>query len=438
MVASNLAIAVALLGAPAAPDADVRVESGAELSHAARRVTMVHVDTHTQQLTQSVESQPDETTVETAVDDDGEENRDLPQDPAETVQQVATEESDTDPPEGAVGPDGEILVTAELEAPEGDPAEALNAATYEVVEAIDLALVEPLATAYDDGVPKPVRRGIRNFLRNLGEPINFLNFLLQLKPGKALKTAGRFVVNTTLGVGGLFNPAEKKFGLRYEQNGLANTLGYYGIGPGPYLYLPFIGSTTVRDLAGRIVDLSIIPAVAGKPFNDPLYTIPVASLNALEWRIETDDQIDAIRSRCNDPYSANRDIYLIQRQLEIDALRGKQSENLAELVERFEFNCDIDVLTSGEFAPDNAKEFVDNNTNLVEAAEEEEAFQAELDRRAQEAANASTSEEGDDRPEPDPATSGDVMIDEAAASGPAPQPEPEIRFVSEPQVQPVS
>ena len=334
--------------------------------------------------------------------------------------QVAAAEQGTVPQDqeqsGQAADDDQIVVTGEIGAPEGDPAEALNAATYEVVEAIDLAVVEPIAEAYDKGIPKPVRSGLRNVLRNLGEPINFLNFLLQFKPGRALKTLGRFTINTTLGIGGLFDPATKKFDLEYEQNGLANTLGYYGIGPGPYLYLPFIGSTTVRDLAGRIVDLSIIPAVAGRPFNRPIYTIPVATLNSLESRIETDDQIDAIRERCGDPYGANRDIYLIQRQLEIDALRGKQSDDLDELVDRLEFNCDIDILTAGGLTPDNPKQFVDRNTTLLGSQESGAVTSETVPAEGGAAIEASQTVEY-------PTTSGTSSV-------------PTIQFVSEPVVQP--
>ncbi|QKG70461.1 MlaA family lipoprotein [Erythrobacter mangrovi] len=242
------------------------------------------------------------------------------------------------------GPTGEtIVVTGGT--PEGDPAQQFNAATFETVQKIDEAVVAPLAEAYDEGVPKPIRSGLRNFLRNLGEPINFLNFMLQLKPGRAMKSLGRFAINTTIGVAGLFDPASKApFKLKHESNGLANTLAFYGVGPGPYLYLPFIGSTTVRDLFGRVVDLSIIPAVAGKPFNQPVYAISAGALNSLESRILIDEQIEAVRDQCGDAYSATRDIYLIGRQLEIDGLRGRESEELGELVERLKVNCDISVI----------------------------------------------------------------------------------------------
>lgn len=429
MIASNLAIAAALLGAPAAPDAEVRVETGGTLSSPARRVTIVHVDTASQQVTKVVEGTP--TADEADVASAPEPVAPVQEEPAAESQPrtEAVQEEQSETPQGDSNLDGDIIVTGEFEAPQGDPAEQLNAATYEVVEAIDLALVEPIAEAYDEGVPKPVRSGIRNFLRNLGEPINFLNFLLQLKPGKALKTVGRFAINTTVGIGGLFNPAEKQFGLKYEHNGLANTLGFYGIGPGPYLYLPFIGSTTVRDLAGQIVDLSIIPTVAGKPFNQPIYTIPVATLNGLESRIETDDQIDAIRQRCNDGYSANRDIYLIQRQLEIDELRGKRSDNLNELIARFEFNCDIEVLTAGRIVPGNRDEFVENNTTLLGEGEGVTA----------EEANEWGDEENKipvpEAPVEPPAESDGETQTEMQKAKPAKAP---IEFVSRPVVQPSS
>src|SRR3546814_6026547 len=88
----------------------------------------------------------------------------------------------------------------------------------------------------------PVRDGLGNALRNISEPVNFLNFLLQFKIGKAAETLGRFVVNTTFGVGGLVDVAKTKpFNLPYRRNGFANTLGFYGVEPGPYFYLPLVG-----------------------------------------------------------------------------------------------------------------------------------------------------------------------------------------------------
>lgn len=217
-----------------------------------------------------------------------------------------------------------IIVTARPDSQPGDPMLQLNAQSFEVVQDVDEALVGPVAMAYKDAVPKPVRHGLRNFLRNLTEPIVALNFLLQLKPGKAAETVGRFAINSTIGIGGLFDVAKRDpFKLPYRRNGFANTLGYYGVEPGAYLFLPLIGPTTVRDLAGGVVDGLMLPTVVGAPFNDPYYTLPAATLSALQGRIQIDEQLNALRNQSGDPYMAARDFYLKRRQAEIDALKGK-------------------------------------------------------------------------------------------------------------------
>lgn len=217
-----------------------------------------------------------------------------------------------------------IIVTARPDSEPGDPMLQLNAQSYEVVQDVDEALVGPVAMAYKDAVPKPVRHGLRNFLRNLTEPIVALNFLLQLKPGKAAETVGRFAINSTIGIGGLFDVARRDpFKLPYRRNGFANTLGYYGVEPGAYLFLPLIGPTTVRDLVGGTIDGLLLPTVVGAPFNDPYFTLPAATLSALQGRIQIDEQLNALRTQSRDPYIAARDFYLKRRKAEIDALKGK-------------------------------------------------------------------------------------------------------------------
>lgn len=425
---SSVAMVAAMMGSQAIASPDAQVEAEGLQTGGAPRVTAVFIDTRRGEVIETVARQsqsdpaPQEEHVHPAIAQTSEV---APTGPAEVPPEESLEATPPDalPPEEVDAEDNsasedQIVVSGEIgRTPKGDPAEQLNAATYKVVQAVDEAVVEPIAEVYDEGIPKPIRKGLGNFLSNLGEPINFLNFLLQLKPGKALKSAGRFVINTTVGVAGLFDVASKKpFNLEHESNGLANTLGFYGIGPGPYLYLPFIGSTTVRDLFGRVVDLSIIPAVAGKPFNNPYYAIPVGALTSLESRIEIDDQIDAIRERCGDPYSATRDLYLIQRQIEIDGLRGKTSRNLEEMIDRLEFNCDIEILSSAPGAADSA-EFAAEQTTLLAPDDAEAVSQAAAMPVEQEVEPA--------------------VVEEAAPIVEEPAPEPEIRFVSEEVVQPL-
>ncbi|WP_327752844.1 VacJ family lipoprotein [Sphingobium sp. SJ10-10] len=221
---------------------------------------------------------------------------------------------------------GDIVVTGRTTPPPGDPMERLNMKSFETVQAVDKAVVEPVAKAYNKGLPKPVRKGFRNFFSNLQEPVVFLAYMLQFKPGKAMETVGRFTVNTTLGVAGLFDVAKRKpFFLPYRPNGLANVLGYYGVGPGPYMYLPIIGPTTLRDVIGDTVDKMVVPFAIGKPFNEPKYVIPATILNQLGQRAAFDETIQQIRDEEN-PYAFYRELYLNQRKAEIEALHGRKPE----------------------------------------------------------------------------------------------------------------
>jgi len=227
-----------------------------------------------------------------------------------------------------------IVVTARQGPPRGDPIAVVNEVSFIAVQAVDEAFVAPVAHGYEKGLPEPLRDGIHNALNNLDEPIVLLNFLLQLKIGKALETVGRFTINSTAGVAGLFDVAEKKpFKLPRRSNGLADTLGYYGVGPGPYIFLPLIGSTTVRDVIGRVVDLSLLPAAVGKPFTNPLVSASKGALSSIDDRIENDEILTRIQQSGN-PYAAMREYYLKRRQAEIDVLRGKRCNadiNLADL-----------------------------------------------------------------------------------------------------------
>ena len=220
--------------------------------------------------------------------------------------------------------ENEITVSAERGPPRSDPAQAINTVSYEAVQAVDKAIIGPVARGYKENLSKKVRRSIRNVINNLDEPIVFVNFLLQFKPGKAVETLGRFAINSTVGVVGIMDVAKKKpFNLPRRSNGLADTLGYYGVGPGPYLFLPLIGSTTVRDVFGRVIDLSLVPLTFGKPFNTPYYAVTKGGLSALDERAEFDEELQKIRESGN-PYAAQRTYYLNKRKAEILALHSKE------------------------------------------------------------------------------------------------------------------
>jgi phospholipid-binding lipoprotein MlaA len=206
----------------------------------------------------------------------------------------------------------------------GDPLVAINAESFAMTQAVDEAVVGPVARAYKDNLPRPVRNGLRNFLGNLREPIVAVNYLLQLRPGKAGETLGRFAINSTVGAAGLVDMAKRRpFNLPRRRNGFANTLGFYGVRPGPFFYMPLIGATTLRDLVGNGVDQVFGPLNTVAPFNQTGFVLPVATLSAVDNRAEFDEELEAIRAK-RDPYAASRKYYLDRRQAEIDALRGRK------------------------------------------------------------------------------------------------------------------
>lgn len=239
--------------------------------------------------------------------------------------------SSSEPPNNSAPSPDEIVVTGRGEPPPGDPLQDVNITSFQAVQSIDKAFVAPVADGYQKIVPEPVRDGVGNVLRNLSEPVNFLNFLLQFKIGKAAETLGRFAVNTTFGVGGLFDVAKTKpFDLPYRRNGFANTLGFYGVEPGPYFYLPLLGSTTLRDLAGNSIDLLVLPTAVGTPFNRTAYAVPTNVVRQLNDRIENDAEIERLQEESADPYVETRTLYLEMRQREIDALKGKNRDAVAD------------------------------------------------------------------------------------------------------------
>jgi phospholipid-binding lipoprotein MlaA len=231
-------------------------------------------------------------------------------------------------PDGHAGNGGEIVVSGRAPSP-ADPLVKLNYESYQAIQAVDKVLVGPVANAYKAVMPKPLRLGLRNFLRNLEEPVIALNFVLQIKPARAAKSVGRFTINSTVGVGGLFDVAKNKpFHLPYTPNGFANTFACYGIGPGPYFFLPLVGPTTLRDVIGVSLDRFLPPAVIGKPLNKPYYAIPANVIDSLNDRIEIDEQLNEIRDNSADPYVATRELYLRQRKAEIAAICPKKGEAL--------------------------------------------------------------------------------------------------------------
>jgi phospholipid-binding lipoprotein MlaA len=238
--------------------------------------------------------------------------------PVESALPTTTSQTDS------TDPGTDIVVVGRASPPPQDPLRALNIQSFEMIQAVDVAMIGPVAEGYEKTIPEPVRNGLRNVLQNLHEPVNFLNFLLQFKIGRAAHTLGRFAINTTIGVVGVFDMAKRRpFNLRYRPNGFANTLGFYGVKTGPFLFLPIIGPTTARDLVGYFIDRLLLPIAIGKPFNQVAYNIPTGVLTAMTRRVENKERIEKLRDGTSNPYTTLREDYLQSRQDEIDELRGR-------------------------------------------------------------------------------------------------------------------
>lgn len=137
--------------------------------------------------------------------------------------------------------------------PEGDPLEPINRGIFSFNNTFDHYLLKPIAKGYDAVVPTPVKTGVSNVFQNMSDVQSIVGGALQGKASKVGDDMGRVLLNTTIGIGGIFDLATP-LGIERGNEDVGQALGYWGIGAGPYLVLPFLGPSNVRDLAGRAVD----------------------------------------------------------------------------------------------------------------------------------------------------------------------------------------
>ena len=194
-----------------------------------------------------------------------------------------------------------------------DPWEGMNRKVYAFNEKVDEAVLKPVAQTYVDVVPSFVRTGVRNFLGNLGDVWTFVNATLQLKGQAAAETFMRVAVNSTLGLYGVLDIATEA-GIEKRKEDLGQTLGHWGVKPGPYLVLPLLGPATLRDTAALPVDWQASP---GQYFQDASSRTGVALLNVTETRASLLKAGDAVKEASLDPYSFVRDGWLQKREYDV-------------------------------------------------------------------------------------------------------------------------
>lgn len=225
-----------------------------------------------------------------------------------------------------------------------DPWEPFNRRMHALNNFIDRTVATPLARLYVKVIPRPMRLGVSNFFNNLGQPASAINALLQGRPRDAGFSLLRFAVNTTIGVGGLFDPASK-LKVPYRDEDFGQTLAVWGWRKSRYVELPIFGPRTVRDLFGMAGDapLSPLPHIGQEKAQAALRALQLADIRARLF------SVDAMREGVADDYALYRDAWLQRRNYQI--MSGLRSAERAE----------------ADNLPDYLQEEVDNPTIPVDA-----------------------------------------------------------------------
>jgi phospholipid-binding lipoprotein MlaA len=214
--------------------------------------------------------------------------------------------SDAEP---APGDPAEDALDAEVQMPEPDPLEGMNRALFGFNEAVDRFAMEPIARAYGFVFPGPVKRAMVRVFTNLNAPVVLVNDVLQLSPRRAGETLGRFVLNTTVGLVGIFDVATR-IGIEGHHADFGQTLGFAGVPTGPYLVLPMVGPSSARDAVGGIVDLAFRPQTY---FLGPIDILLLDASGGVATREAYIDELEKLRASSLDLYVTMRNVYFQRR-----------------------------------------------------------------------------------------------------------------------------
>jgi phospholipid-binding lipoprotein MlaA len=198
-----------------------------------------------------------------------------------------------------------------------DPAEPTNRFIFRINEGIDAVIIKPITSLYRFVFPSPIRSGIRNFTNNLKTPIILVNDMLQGEPGRAGTTLTRFLINTTVGIGGLRDQASE-WGFKSHSEDFGQTLAVWGVGEGPYIVLPLLGPTNPRDAIGRIADGFIDP-ITWWANNNGQEWVPITrtAISGIATRDQLWDVIEDLEKSSIDFYAAIRNLYRQRRNQDI-------------------------------------------------------------------------------------------------------------------------
>lgn len=207
-----------------------------------------------------------------------------------------------------------------------DPWEGFNRAMYSFNDTLDRALIKPLAEGYNAVVPAPVDKGVTNFFGNLSDVTSAINNLLQFKVGRALSDLGRVAINTTIGIGGLFDVASNMDLPHYGED-FGQTLGSWGVASGPYIVLPVLGPSSGRDTVGVVVDWFTDPLTY---VEDDTLRYSLRGLNLVDTRSDLLSASRVVDQAALDPYAFVRDAYLQSRKSEVLDGRVEEEDEMLE------------------------------------------------------------------------------------------------------------
>ncbi|MEC8078105.1 MAG: VacJ family lipoprotein [Pseudomonadota bacterium] len=206
-----------------------------------------------------------------------------------------------------------LISSSVAKASDDDPLEPMNRAIFGFNEVVDDAILEPVAEGYRYITPDPIEDSISNFFNNLGEINTIVNSALQLKLDKTISSSSRFVLNSTVGVLGLFDVATT-LGIDRHREDFGQTLGHYGISPGPYLVLPFFGPSSLRDAPGFYIDVLIEKDIS--PIHTELHHEErqiIQATNVIDTRANLLKATKILDTAAKDKYIFLRESYLQRR-----------------------------------------------------------------------------------------------------------------------------
>ena len=234
-----------------------------------------------------------------------------------------------------VNTDSEDFETTTIEDEIYDPLEPINRAIFSFNNVADRIVLEPAAKGYKK-LPSPIQSGISNFLSNLRTPLVVVNQFLQGQGSNAFQSTGRFVVNSTVGIFGLFDVADR-LGLEEKEEDFGQTLATWGVGDGFYIVLPLFGPSNLRDTSGMVMTMLTDPINAYAVTEGEAWIVPMrTAANAVDQRSKIIDEVNALRDNSIDYYAAVRSSYYQNRKAAINNIDDNELTPLPLISIEFE------------------------------------------------------------------------------------------------------